>query len=58
MLAMEFVMTAPFVMPIMMNPTTSIQKHALVRSTFQPMATVTGASGERSAFACSSWPAP
>ena len=51
-------MMAPFVTPIMTKPMTSSQKHALFRSTFQPMDTVTTASGERSAFACSTWPAP
>lgn len=58
MLAMEFVMMHPFVMPMATKPTTSSQNAALRRSAFHPTATVTGSSGERSAFVCSICPAP
>ena len=58
MLAMELVMMHPFVMPMATKPTTKSQNAALLRSGFHPTDTVTGASGERSALACSVCPAP
>ena len=58
MFATALVMNAPLATPIMTNPKTSAQKPAFPRSTDQPTDTVTGASGERPAFACSACPAP
>ena len=58
MFATALVMKAPLAMPIITKPNTSAQKPAFLRSTAQPTETVTGASGERSALACSTAPAP